>query len=361
MTRLLRENSLLRLALAPFVWPLVLVYATGIRLKNAAYDLRIRKPRRLRWPVISVGNLSMGGTGKTPMVLLLARLLQERGWSVDVLSRGYGRDSPHVSQVDPNMQENAAEKFGDEPLLMARRGISVYVGTHRYQAGLLAERNTADPVGPHRLHILDDGFQHRRLARSVDIVLLQREDFEDEMLPLGRLREPLSALERADICVLRAEDADLTMRVLQLMRQSDPARVWIVERRTMLPATAMLGGIIPAALAFCAVGNPSGFSKGLCDAGVTVQKEIAFRDHHVYTQTDIARLKVAARDSHARFFITTEKDSVRLSSRLRSQLEEEIPLIVAGLELSLQDEATCMATLESLIAQRLQTSVRNVR
>jgi tetraacyldisaccharide 4'-kinase len=361
MTRL-RENSLLRLTVSPLAWPLVLLYAAGVRLKNAAYDSRISKPRQLAWPVISVGNLSMGGTGKTPMVLLLARLLQERGWSVDVLSRGYGRDSDLVVRVSP---ESDWRQFGDEPYLMAQHGLSVFVGADRYGAGLHAEEDGladdgAGRASTRRVHVLDDGFQHRRLARSLNLVLLRRVDLQDEMLPLGRLREPLSALERADICVLRAEDADLTERVLRLMRQSDPARVWIVERRTMLPAAA-LGGIIPTVLAFCAVGDPLGFSNGLRQAGVTVQKEIAFRDHHVYTQTDIARLKVAARDSHARFFVTTEKDSVRLSSRLRSQLEEEIPLIVAGLELSLQDEAGCLATLESLTARRLQIPGRNVR
>ncbi|MGC1781325.1 MAG: tetraacyldisaccharide 4'-kinase [Acidobacteriaceae bacterium] len=357
----LRGNSLLRLAVSPFVWPLVLLYAAGVRLKNAAHDLGISRARRLAWPVISVGNLSVGGTGKTPMVLLLARLLQERGWFVDVLSRGYGRASNRVAHVSP---DGDWRQFGDEPYLMAQQGISVLVGAERFEAGALAEddgvKDTCHPI-TRRLHILDDGFQHRRLARSLDIVLLRRRDLEDEMLPLGRLREPLSALERADICVLRAEDADLTARVLRLMRQSDPARVWIVERRTILPASAMLPRPIPSAFAFCAIGDPSGFFHGLLQAGATIQTEITFRDHHVYTQGDIERLKIAARDSRAKCFVTTEKDAVRLSSRLRSQLEQEIPVIVAGLELSLRDEARCMATLESLIAQCLQISGRNVR
>lgn len=332
---------------SPLLWPFVLLYALGVRLKTAAYDFRLLKARHLSWPVISVGNLSMGGTGKTPVVLLLAKLLEARGWGVDVLSRGYGRSSQHVVRVDP---QGEAEQFGDEPLLMVRHGACVYVGADRYQAGLLAERETRieiDPASRYRLHLLDDGFQHRKLARMVDIVLLQRADLEDDMLPAGRLREPLCALERADICVLRAEDANLKERVLRLMRQTDLERVWIVERQTILPA---LAHPIRKALAFCAIGDPYGFFNGLQQAGIDIKKKIAFRDHHVYTHKDIARLKEAALHSGAQCLVTTEKDSVRLTGNLRAELEKDLPLIVAGLAVSLHEEVRSMDTLESLLA-----------
>ncbi len=364
------ERSVLGRLASPLAWPFVLLYAMAVRLKNAAYDVRLSKPQRLSWPVLSVGNLSVGGTGKTPMVLLLSNLLEARGWTVDVLSRGYGRRSQHVAQVDPHTTtESAAEEYGDEPLLMARRGISVYVGADRRQAGLLAEKDIGaelDPAKPRKLHILDDGFQHRKLARAVDIVLLRRADLDDDMLPLGRLREPLGVLARADICVLRAEDADLRDRVVLLMRQTDPARIWLVERRTTLPMTSQSSlQPITDALVFCAIGDSREFFKGLRQAGIQLVAEIAFRDHHVYTHKDVNRLKAAAQDTGAKSFVTTEKDSMRLANDLRAELEKELPLIVAGLEINLRDEARSMATLESLMsgsqAMPLQVRTGNVR
>lgn len=351
-------RSLLRIALAPVAWPAVLLYAMGVRLKDAAYQLRLARPRQLSWPVISIGNLSVGGTGKTPLTLLLARLLQARGWSVDVLSRGYHRQSDQIARV--HVQEDW-QKFGDEPFLLARQGLAVYVGADRYQAGLLAESEGARGERNRPIHILDDGFQHRQLTRSVEIVLLRRHDLQDEMLPLGRLRDPLAALERADICVLRAEDADLVPRVLDLMCRKDPARIWIVERRTVVSAESGSPAPANSALAFCAIGDPAGFFAGLRDAAVDFKAEIAFRDHHVYTLPDIERLKTATRSSGAKCLITTEKDSVRISELLRLEITREFPLLVAELKLSLQNESICMATLESLLRRSQAGSHRRSR
>ena len=336
------------------LFPLTLLYAAGVRFKNAAYDHRLLQPGRLAWPAISVGNLSVGGAGKTSMVLLLARLLAERGWAVDVLSRGYGRTGTQVLRVDP--QGNAAQ-FGDEPLLMARHGLPVYVGAERYRAGVLAENETAHATGETpRLHLLDDGFQPRRLARSIDIVLLRRADLEDDMLPVGRLREPLSALQRADFCVLRAEDANLTDRVLQLMRTQDSTRVWQIERKTVLPEK-----FIPRAFAFCALGEPQGFFLGLRKAGVDLQGTLAFRDHHVFRPKDVQRIEDAARKCGAERYITTEKDSVRLDPAVLATLQARLPVTIAGLEVSLRDGSASMARLQDMLAERLQLSHDGVR
>jgi len=347
--------SFVRRATSPILWPFVLLYAMAIRLKNATYRTHLIRPQQLSWPVVSVGNLSVGGTGKTPMVILLARLFSERGWAVDVLSRGYGRSSRSVTRVD---SRGSAAEFGDEPMLMARHGISVYVGADRQQPGLLAEKHAMLNASEPRVHILDDGFQHRKLARTVDIVLLQRADLQDDMLPVGRLREPLSALERADILVLRAEDAELVDRVRQLARKPDAACIWIMERRTTVPTISQ-----PASrmLAFCGIGDAKGFFRGLCQAGAFIQREMAFRDHHVYTRQDVEVLKAQAKNAGAQCFITTEKDRVRLVDDLRAELEAALPLMVAGLEVSLQEEDRCMAMLEELLARRLQISHDNVR
>src|SRR5579862_9459138 len=154
------------------LWPLTLLYAAVVAAKNAAYDRGWSKLQTLRGPVISVGNISVGGSGKTPFVIALAKLLQRQGVEVDVLSRGYGRSSDSVEQVDP---ASSAERFGDEPLSIAQSaGVPVYVGASRYTAGLLAESDQSTT----RIHLLDDGFQHRKLRRTVDIVLIHRSDFE---------------------------------------------------------------------------------------------------------------------------------------------------------------------------------------
>jgi tetraacyldisaccharide 4'-kinase len=344
---------------SPLLWPLTLPYAIAARLKNYAYDRHWLQPQKLSWPIISVGNLSVGGTGKTPLVLLLADRMSQRGWTVDVLSRGYGRSRQIVAHVDP---DGTPQEFGDEPLMMARHGLSVYVGGNRYDPGQLAEKEAESTLLPsRRLHILDDGFQHRKLAREVDIVLLQRADLEGQLLPAGRLREPLSGLRRADICVLRAEDADVTERVLRLMgprRHADSSSVWIVERRTLLPSPP---GSIPSALAFCAIGDATGFFNGLRQTGLTLQSTIAFRDHHIYSPNDIEDLQAAARRCGAKCFVTTEKDSMRLPPALRAELEKQGPLLIAGLEVSLQQEKHCLDGLEALLQERLQIPPRNVR
>jgi tetraacyldisaccharide 4'-kinase len=347
-------------AASTFLRPLTVPYGIAARFKNYAYDHGRLHSQKLSWPVISVGNLSTGGSGKTPIVMLLAELLSQRGWNIDILSRGYGRSSDDVMHVDA---DGTPDKFGDEPLLMARHGLSVYVGARRYEAGKLAEKEAAaDSPNSRGLHILDDGFQHRKLARDVDVVLLQRADLRGQLLPAGRLREPISGLRRADICVLRAEDSDLTERVLQLMDQdgqsSDPARVWIVQRRTILPPGA---ASTQNAIAFCAIGDAAGFFDGLRHAGLTLRNTIAFRDHHTYNRGDISGLKDVATRSGADCFVTTEKDSARLSGELRVELESDGRLVIAGLELRLQEDRRCIDELESLLQERLQLHPRNVR
>ncbi|HUV70223.1 MAG TPA: tetraacyldisaccharide 4'-kinase, partial [Terracidiphilus sp.] len=168
----------------PLLAPLVPVYKLALALRELRLGSRLEPVRRLRLPVVSVGNLSAGGAGKTPLTIALAEALTRLGLSVDVLSRGYGRRSKAALRVDPN---GSAEEFGDEPLLIAREaGVPVYVAAHRYEAGLQAEG-----AGLSSLHLLDDGFQHRQLHREVNFLLLDGRDWNDGLLPAGNLREPL--------------------------------------------------------------------------------------------------------------------------------------------------------------------------
>ena len=193
------------------------IYHAAIGARNALYDRGMLVSKRLRGPVVSVGNLSVGGAGKTPFVILLGELLHQRNIPFDVLSRGYGRETQGVAVVDPH---GTARDFGDEPLLLARKlAAPVVLGEDRYEAGVEAEKRFGS-----RMHILDDGFQHRALARDFDIVLVTPDDARDRLLPSGRLREPLSALARADAVVLasgaKAEDFPVAGKLVWRTRRA---------------------------------------------------------------------------------------------------------------------------------------------
>src|SRR6202050_4630967 len=175
--------------------PLSAIYGAVVRTRNALYDWKVVRAHALQGAVVSVGNLSAGGSGKTPFVILLGELLKERGIRFDVLSRGYGRKTRGVLLVDPG---GLPRDFGDEPLLIARRSqVPVVVGEDRYEAGRFAETRFGEQI-----HLLDDGFQHRGLGRDFDIVLVTLEEARERLLPAGRLREPLQSLRRADAVVL---------------------------------------------------------------------------------------------------------------------------------------------------------------
>src|SRR6476661_8723470 len=219
--------------------PLSSLFGLGVGARNAFYDRGIARASHLSGPVVSVGNLSVGGSGKTPFVLLLGELLQARGVKFDILSRGYGRKTKGVMLVDP---AGSSHDFGDEPLLLARRlAVPVIVGEDRYQAGLFAEKR----FGP-QLHLLDDGFQHRSLARDFDIVLITPEDTRDSLLPGGRLRESPRSLARADAIVLTSGASADSFPL-------DGKLVWRA-RRGILPED-----VPPRPVVFCGIARPKNF------------------------------------------------------------------------------------------------------
>jgi tetraacyldisaccharide 4'-kinase len=308
--------------------PLTGLYGTAIALRNVLFDRGVLRARRLEQPVVSVGNLSAGGTGKTPFVIALGELLTQRDIRFDVLSRGYGRKTRGVLVVDP---QGSASDFGDEPLLIARKlRVPVVVGESRYQAGQMAERKFKT-----QLHLLDDGFQHRSLARDFDIVLMAPSDFKDRLLPSGRLREPLSSLRRANAIVLPQDFA------------ADPPEVqetqsWRTQREILL------SDIPPAPLVFCGIARPQQFFAQLRAAGVTPVKEIVFRDHHAYDKRDIQHLIIMRRELGAGGFLTTEKDAINLGP-LQAGLE---PLAIATLKLNLDRPAELVDTILARIGDR---------
>ena len=277
--------------------PLSALFGAGVGIRNRLYEGGIIRARRLQAPVVSIGSISAGGAGKTPFLIMLGEILKDRGLSFDVLSRGYGRRTKGVALVDPN---GTPQEFGDEPLLIARKlGVPVIVGEDRYAAGQFAEQTFSSQA-----HFLDDGFQHRRLARDFDIVLLTDQDLHDSLLPIGRLREPLSSLSRAHAIVL-LDDVSADRVPLR-----DGQSVWRVSRSIVPPDTT------DACLAFCGIARPQNFFEALRSGGVRLVGTREFRDHHAYSTADIQLLQGLRRQAGAVAFVTTEKDAVNLSGFL---------------------------------------------
>lgn len=284
--------------------PLSALYGAAIGVRNGLYDRRILHSEALHHPVISVGNISAGGAGKTPFVMLLGRLLQQKQIAFDILSRGYGRTDRGIRLVD---SKGGAELYGDEPLLLSRAlEVPVIVGADRLAAGRYAERLFAEAKPAHGkwLHLLDDGFQHRRLERAFDIVLLSRKDIEDTLLPTGRLREPTSSLRRTNAIVITDDTPD---SALPSAAAGKP--VWRVRRRVELASAA------PArVVAFCGVARPNNFLADLNRVGVTAVGTKIFRDHHRYASTDVDSLLALKHRFAADALVTTAKDMVNLQS-----------------------------------------------
>jgi tetraacyldisaccharide 4'-kinase len=278
--------------------PLSTIYGAAVQARNGLYNRGILNARRLSGPVISVGNISVGGSGKTPFVILLGGLLQARSVPFDVLSRGYGRKTKGVLSVDPN---GSSRDFGDEPILIAKRlGCPVIVGESRHEAGQFAE----ETFGP-QLHILDDGFQHRSLARDFDIVLLSPDEVSDRLLPAGRLREPRSSLRRADAIVLAAESPYPKLKI-------DGPCLWHLRRNVSITEAP------PRPVAFCGIARPQQFVDQLQAAGINPAATKFYRDHHSYTEKDVRDLTALRQQNDAGGFVTTEKDAINLGPLLSS-------------------------------------------
>jgi tetraacyldisaccharide 4'-kinase len=330
--------------------PLVPIYRLALALRELRLRSGLEQVRRLHYPVVSVGNLSTGGSGKTPLTIALAQALAVRGLHVDILSRGYGRKSKLASRVDPN---GAAEDFGDEPLLIAREtGLPVYVASQRYDAGLLAEAEalpTSEQNHPPIVHLLDDGFQHRQLRRDVDILLLNRNDLTDCLLPAGNLREPVRALQRATVLAIPAGEPEVEQYLREIIdRHSETSRwigpVWRLRRTMEIPAVSG-----PVA-AFCGIARPEQFFAGLEASGLHLAARAAFPDHHRYTAHDLDRLIAAARAAGATALITTEKDLVRLGN-LASVFSESLPLKTARLRIEIEDQDSVLDWLVDRLKQ----------
>ena len=317
--------------------PLVPLYRLGLAVRERYLASRPEAIRKLEWPAVSIGNLSTGGTGKTPLTIALARAFVARGMHVDVLSRGYGRAGSGTVWVQ---EEDSAQHVGDEPVLIARQaGVPVFVDRERYRAGLLAEvQQRPDGLA---VHLLDDGFQHRQLHRDVDILLLNRRDWRDTLLPAGNLREKLSAVKRADVVAIPADEPELE---IGLRDSGWQGQIWKLWRRMEIPT---MNG---PAIAFCGIARPEQFFAGLEAAGVRLTRKISFPDHHQYTEKDLKRLTEIMRSTGATTLLTTDKDHARLG-----RMADDLLLRTVGLRTVIEDEAAALAWL----LERLKSSKKN--
>jgi tetraacyldisaccharide 4'-kinase len=275
-----------------------------------------RRSRRLSQPVVSVGNLRAGGSGKTPTVAQVARLLMARGERPAILTRGYARPArtPGVTVVSDRSEILATfDTAGDEPLMLARAlpGVPVLVGADRCLSGRLAEERFNATV-----HLLDDGFQHVELSRNVDLLMVSEDDLTDRVFPAGRLREGLAAARAADAVLVTAGYESAAVRVGRALGVSTAFMV----SRTIGPPYMIASHdsvVVPSGervFAIAGIARPERFFVDIANAGWVVAGSLTFRDHHRFTQRDLTRIAGQAISARAAIVLTTEKDAVRLAA-----------------------------------------------
>jgi tetraacyldisaccharide 4'-kinase len=340
------------------VWLPAKLYELAVRMRVAAYETSYCMPRRLAATVISVGNITLGGTGKTPLVEYIARYLHAEAHRVAILTRGYGRDSAGMQVLNAPPPSADAEsrasaggpvsapsyrEVGDEPLMLARAlpDVPIVIHKDRVEAG----RWATEALGADVL-VLDDGYQHLRLARDLNILLIDAsEPFGGfEMVPLGRLREPLYGIKRADaVIVTRADRPFDQAQVQAIIRHFCGTNIPVMYiTNTINRLRHLESGVVYElhefagwkAAVMCGIGNPHAFAEDILQAGIDIVSESFFRDHRPFTQADLDRASTEARRAAADLLITTEKDAVRLEG-LRQGV---VPVYVAQMEIQSDDE-----------------------
>ncbi|HEX9022537.1 MAG TPA: tetraacyldisaccharide 4'-kinase [Geobacteraceae bacterium] len=341
-----RRNTATDRLFLSLLTPLSLSYAAALKLRAGAYRAGIFRSYRLPRPVVAVGNLTVGGTGKTPMTAYLARWFMERGKRVAILSRGYGGSLEGETRIvsDGRAILLTPDEAGDEPYLLASSlpGVMAVIGPDRYRAGCLALEQLEPDI-----FILDDGFQHLRLERDLNILLLDcgRPFGNGRTVPAGELREPVAAAGRADLIIFTrcsGEGPSLS-----------PDKPWCATFHRLTGAVSVAGGETrPFAemeglkgLAFAGIAEPAYFFASLAREGLRLVTSRAFPDHCRYGEEEIAILCRLREECRADYLITTQKDAVKLTPHL----EKLGPVYAAGLELELADAGPLTSALEKLL------------
>jgi tetraacyldisaccharide 4'-kinase len=306
------------------------LYGQVMRLRRRGVERHPQRQRRLARPVISVGNLSVGGTGKTPVVAALAERLIAAGHRPAILSRGYARTDAVDGVVvvsDGTAIRASLEQSGDEPLMLARQvpKAVVCVSPDRHLAGTLAEQQLGCTV-----HLLDDGFQHLELARSLDVLVTTIGEIPNgRVMPAGRLREPMDAAARAHFLVVSdatAGAAQAEAWTLGIQQYCAAARQ-LAAPVPLVPSVPEVPGV-PRVVAVAGIANPQRFFDALKTGGWNLADTIAFPDHHRYAAKDIAAIDAKVKSSGAEAVFTTDKDAVRLEGLSLSFAAFRVPLVV---------------------------------
>jgi tetraacyldisaccharide 4'-kinase len=326
------------------------LYGLGARMRRRLYARGWLRVRQLPVPVVSVGNLTVGGTGKTPVVACLARLFQDRGQRVAILSRGYGGQSCNVVCIsDGRHTYKQPPEVGEEPYWLARTlpGVAVYTGACRYAAGLAAWQECKPD-----LFVLDDGFQHFQLHRDLDLVLLDAAApfGNGYLLPRGPLREPHSALAAAHSLILTRFDPEHHQAQIASIRAAFPDKPVLTAAISPVSVTAYPGGEANALaalnrralMAFAGLARPEVFTATLQELGVDLKGYRVFPDHHAYSEAELDRLTATAWSLGAQGLVTTGKDWARLGERWNG----ELPLWVLEVEARLEDAGPVLELLE---------------
>jgi tetraacyldisaccharide 4'-kinase len=325
--------------------PFSYIYGAGVALRNLLFDIGVLQAHRAGVPVVSIGNISVGGVGKTPFVELIARMLMQRGRKVAILSRGYKRKSAGTVVVSNGQILCAeADTAGDEPAQMAAKlgGAVVVVDEQRARAARYAEgRFGVDTI------VLDDAFQHRYLHRDLNIVIVSADEIRkgDRLLPAGNRREPLRALSRADLIVVSQTEDENTLRAAEdSLRARFEKPVLAVRTRVSAFKNAHSGFSVDLkslrgkkVVAFSGIGNPDAFGTTLTSMGLEIKKHFKFPDHHRFGSEDLKELEQALRGAGVEFLVTTEKDFTRLKGSVSDDraFTERNPLFYVEIELEI--------------------------
>jgi tetraacyldisaccharide 4'-kinase len=331
------------------LWLLSCVYAVAVWCRNKYYDLRRAAVRRPECPVISVGNITVGGTGKTPMAAHVAHLLLGRGLRTAILLRGYKAADLQFDDDDLEATASRWRSLSDEAMVLRRRcpRATILVDADRVKAARQASKRGIEAI------VLDDGFQHRRLGRDLDIVLVDATSpfGYGHMLPRGFLREPVAGLRRADLIVVtHSDEIDATKRTWLLGRLAQLAgeKPILQARHRTRGFMDIKGSYVQTndashmqAVVFAGIANFGAFVSGLKQLGVTILAAYRFPDHHAYRREELEGIVDAAAELEANVILTTEKDAVKLVGRWP---DGNCRLLVLGLEVEFVDDDGRMLT-----------------
>lgn len=337
------------------------LYELIIRIRIVLYEYQYIKPKELNKVVISIGNITLGGTGKTPLVEYIAKFLNDESLETAIISRGYKRQDkskPIVIVSDGKQLLASLKEAGDEPFMLAEKlkEIKIVIGSNRFEAGKLAIEKLGCEV-----ILLDDGFQHLQLKRDLDIVVIDATNPFDngEVVPLGRLREPIYGLKRAQMLIVtrsdRNLDRDLIFNILSGLDLNIPIIyayhdfVGLRELTTNKPAP--IRKLVNAKIAvLCALGNPKVFIEDLEHYQAKVVSQHIFIDHHNYQQSDIDQVLSQAKLAKAEFIVTTEKDAVKIK-----KFSFDLPIYISEIKVEFEDEIRLKSILLKAVTKRLKS------